>query len=468
MNTPRSANRNWTVIRPGRSGLSKLAGAANVILLAFGLCSCRPSSPEPVTVTFLDPPWLHDSNTSTSGLSGSLRERRLILDAAFQEFTQRTGIRVKHLPTPESPQDQLALIRNLLQKGAVTPDVYDLDVIWPGILSEYLIDLKPYFISELRSEAPEMLASYTVQGKVVGIPYRPYAGVLFYRTDLLRKYGYDRPPRTWDELEKMAFRIQKGERAKGEKDFWGFVWPGAAAEGLVCNALEWQVDEGGGRIIEDNGKISVNNPATIRAWERATRWVGWISPPSVTSYQELDAGNIFWISGRAAFFRGWATNEFLRNPPGVPFRDKAGVTSVPGGKTGRADTLGGFGLGVSRWSAHRPEAIKLVEFLTHREAQLEAVQSHSEIPTRPEAYELPTILKAYTRPGNQDEELAGKIVVRPSSITGKKYDDVAQAYIRAVHSVLTRESKAPEAAAALEKKLVEITGFETETPPKEF
>jgi hypothetical protein len=35
----------------------------------------------------------------------------------------------------------------------------------------------------------------------------------------------------------------------------------------------------------------------------------------------------------------------------------------------------------------------------------------------------------------------------------------------AVHSVLTREKTAPEAAAALEKKLVEITGFKTGPPP---
>ena len=71
-------------------------------------------------------------------------------------------------------------------------------------------------------------------------------GVLYYRSDLLHRYGYNTPPRTWDELERMAVRIQAGERARGEKDFWGFVWPGAAAEGLTCNALEWQMDAGAG------------------------------------------------------------------------------------------------------------------------------------------------------------------------------------------------------------------------------
>jgi len=51
-----------------------------------------------------------------------------------------------------------------------------------------------------------------------------------------------------DQLEKMAARIQQGQRAKGQKDFWGFVWQVRMAKNLTCNALEWQVSEGGGRM----------------------------------------------------------------------------------------------------------------------------------------------------------------------------------------------------------------------------
>ena len=143
--------------------------------------------------------------------------------------------------------------------------------------------------------------------------------------------GYRKPPRTWDELETMALRIQTGERARGAKNFWGFVWPGAATEALTCNALEWQASEGGGRIIEADRTVSVNNRNAIRAWERAAHWVGSISPPSVLSYQEWDTYNAFWVSGNAAFARGWS-GHVLDRPPDVLFRSKAGVTSVPGGQ----------------------------------------------------------------------------------------------------------------------------------------
>jgi trehalose/maltose transport system substrate-binding protein len=237
-------------------------------------------------VTVLDPEWSQPDE----------------LPAAQQEseaFTRETGILVKHLPVPETSLSQLGLWRKLLKEGGPTPDVLAIDVVWPGILDEYLIDLKPYAAEELSSEDPELVSSYTAGGKVVGLPYHTQIGVLAYRVDLLREYGYQHPPTTWDELEKMAARIQAGERAKGKKDFWGYLWQGAAAEGLTCNALECHVAEGGGRVIENDKTISVNNPAAIRAWQRAAHWIGWITPPGVVAYRELDSMNV-WNSGGAA------------------------------------------------------------------------------------------------------------------------------------------------------------------------
>ena len=84
-------------------------------------------------------------------------------------------------------------------------------MIWPGILGEYLVDLKPYFADELGSQDAELVANSTVKGRLVAMPYHNNIGALFYRVDLLKKYGYRAPPETWDELEKMSVRIQEGE-----------------------------------------------------------------------------------------------------------------------------------------------------------------------------------------------------------------------------------------------------------------
>src|SRR5215831_8390502 len=428
-----------------------------IIVLLFCIASgCRTPTPAPVAVTFLGAWWLQPDE-----LPRAERE--------FREFTRETGIAIQHPPVPETlfssldPPAQLDLLRRVLQEGGPSPDVLGIDVIWPGILADYLIDLRPDFATELSSQDTHLVSSYTVHSKVVAVPYHTQVGVLAFRTDLLRQYGYSHPPETWDELESMAARIQAGERARGRKDFWGYVWNGAATEGLTCNALEWQIAEGGGRIIEDDETISVNNPAVIRAWQRAARWVGRISPPGVVAYRETDSLNV-WDSGNAAFRRSWEWGYSLTHPHESPVRDRTGFTSLPGGRGGRVGTLGGFGLAVSRSSQHPREAVALIQFLVDRELQSKTSRSSPEQTAELQLYDLPQVLQAYA-PSSQFSQQSSRLVSRPSNVTGHAYEDVSRAYIQAVHSVLTGERSADVTAAALEKQLVAITGFKT-GPPK--
>src|SRR6202790_3175091 len=435
----------------GLSNSSEMVRPVCIVLL-FLLCEgcARPSAPEPVTLILLGE-W--SSKTFSD-------ERQLEL----QQFTRETGIHVSLIPGPESSWQRVLLWRELLETGAQGPDVYDMDVIWPGTLAEYFLDLKPYFGSEISAQFPATAAVYTVDHKVVAMAYRPDIGILYCRTDLLRQYGYREPPRMWDELESIAARIQAGERAKGKKQFWGFVWQGAADEALTCNALEWQAAEGGGRIIEEDQAISVNNPQAIRAWQRAARWVGSISPPAVFGYREWDSLNV-WVAGDAAFMRHWPSAYADSQAEGSPIRDKFDIALLPGGKAGRMGTLGGWGLAISRLSPHPHEALELVRYLTRRDVQVKRSRVLAQPPTLPELYNLPEVLESNPRFDVLSQAFRTGLVLRPSNVTGKKYQEVTDAYIQAVHSVLTREKNAPEAAAALQNELVHITGFKTGPPP---
>jgi trehalose/maltose transport system substrate-binding protein len=423
-------------------GRVRCVAYGGICLLGFVMQACdetSPSAPVP-TLTLIDQAW-------------SSREYQRRLNEELDQFTRQTGIRVEFLPAPETAAEQLATFRKLLEGGAKIPDVYGIDVIWPGILADYLLDLRGYIpMQEIQAHFSELIAANSVNGRLVALPINLNEGMLFYRVDLLRKYGYRAPPRTWEELEVMARRIQSGERANGNKDFWGFVWEGAPSEALTCNALEWQVSESGGTILDENGKVTVNNPQNIRAWDRAARWVGSISPPGVVTYQEWDAGNM-WQAGKAAFLRSWASEYIADRAPSCPIRNRFDMAPLPRGTAGMAGTLGGSGFGISRHSLHPREAAMLVRFLCSREEQVRRRPDSINAPSISQLYEEPEVLASNPQFPRVLEVFRKGVVLRPSRAAGKMYPEVSRAYWEAVHAVLTRQESATQAANELQDKL---------------
>lgn len=441
--------------QPERGAWREAQATLAMLCLALSAAGCRHAAPDPVTLSYFRLGWSQPDELPTA-------------EPLARKFIRETGIQLKNLPVPENTLDQLDLSRKLLQNGS-GPDVLGVDLIWSGVLAGDLSDLRPQLTSELPSLEPQLLPSYIVDGKLVAVPYSVQIGVLEYRTDLLREYGYDRPPQTWDELEKMALRIQTGERAKGRTDFWGYVWQGADAEALTCNALEWQASEGGGRIVENDHTISVNNPAAVRSWRRARHWIGWISPPAVVAYRELDTINVF-DAGGAAFNRVWGGGTITRKGLSRQLHWRSslaegttGYTGIPGGSAGQAGTLGGAGLAISRRSLHPAEAAALVRFLIQAEIQDNERQETPELGS-PQIYERSSISG---QQGSATSPSPGKlgVVSRPSAEAGSLYEQVSRAYIGAVHSVLMGQTSAPQAASGLEQDLVRITGFRI-GPPK--
>jgi len=406
-------------------------------------CNKEKQAAPDVVLTIIDQSWVDKTSQA-------------LLGEELQRFTQKTGIRVQIMPAPEVAVDQLETWRNLLDSRAKVPDVYGIDVIWPGILADHLVDLKAYVPEqEIAAHFPLLIKNNTVNGRLVALPNNLNEGLLFYRVDLLHKYGYSAPPKTWDELENMAKRIQAGERAKGNKDFWGYVWQGAPSEALTCNALEWQVSEGGGTILDEHGKVTVNNPQAISSWSMAARWVGSISPPGVTAYKEWDAFNV-WQAGNAAFMRNWPNAYVAVRDENSPTRDRVDIAPLPAGKAGSAATMGGQGYGVSRYSSHPREAAMLVRFLSSRDEQARRSRNFANPPTIPELYQDPEILAR--NPYFSTILLAFRqgAAVRPSTAAGKMYPDASRAYFEAVHAVLTHKKFPLQAAAELENELTEM------------
>jgi trehalose/maltose transport system substrate-binding protein len=380
----------------------------------------------------------------------------------FEQFTTEIGVEVEVFTTWGTGEDYLSGIQQALDAGSSEFDIFIIDVVWAGILAEHALDMSSYVTAEeAAAHIPAILENYTVDGKLVALPFQADAGVLYYRTDLLEKYGFDGPPATWDELEEMAAGIQAGERGEGNDEFWGFVWQGTTYEGLTCDALEWQVSHDGGRIIEPDGAITINNPGAVAAFERAAGWVGTISPPDSVEYDE-QISTAAWLNGNAAFMRNWPYVIHIGNNDDT-LKGRFGITVLPTDGETRAATLGGWALMVSKYSSRPDAAARLAQLLAGPEGQKQNTLVAGFLPTIEALYRDPEVLPA--QPHLADMlPVVQSAVPRPSTVTGAQYAEVSAAYYNHVHRILTAEVSAAEGVADLEAELIDITGFEARMP----
>jgi ABC-type sugar transport system, periplasmic component len=283
----------------------------------------------------------------------------------------------------------------------------------------------------------------------------PDAGVLYYRSDLLEKHGFEAPA-TWEELETAAAEIMEAERAEGNDGMWGFVYQGRAYEGLTCDALEWIDAYNGGTIVDEEGEITINNPQAIAAIDKAASWVGTIAPPGVLNYAEEEARGVF-QSGNAVFMRNWPYAWSLAQSDESPIKGNVGVVALPkGGEDGQnTGTLGGWQLAVSRYSDNPEVAADLVMYLTSYEEQKRRAIERSYNPTIAALYEDEEVLEAVPFFGSLYDTFTNA-VARPSKVTGEKYNRVSNAFWNAVHSVKSGQADAATALADLEGQLGSI------------
>ena len=175
------------------------------------------------------------------------------------------------------------------------------------------------------------MMSWTTE--LVAMPWFTDAGLLYYRKDLLEKYGR-KLPETWQEMTETARFIQKAERDAGNSRMWGYVFQGRAYEGLTVNALEWLDSFNAGTIVDLDGKITVNNPRAAEALTLAASWINDITPKGVLNYSEEECRGVF-QSGNAVFMRNWPYAWPLMNAKDSPVKDKIGVAPLLKGGRGR-------------------------------------------------------------------------------------------------------------------------------------
>jgi trehalose/maltose transport system substrate-binding protein len=383
-------------------------------------------------------------------------ELKLCTEGA-EAWAKQTGNEVKVISTPNSATERLALYQQLLAAKSPDIDVFQIDVIWPGILANHFVDLTGKIPADVvATHFKAIVDNNTVGGKLVAMPWFTDAGMLFYRKDLLEAAGKE-APKTWADLAATAKELQDQARAGGNDRMWGYVFQGKAYEGLTCNGLEWIDSWGGGTIVDADGKITVSNDKAAEAVAWAASAVGTIAPEGVLNYSEEEARGVF-QSGNAIFMRNWPYAWSLGQAADSPIKDKIGVAALPaGGPDGKpSGTLGGWQLAVSAYSPNPDLAVDLVAYLTSAAEQKRRAIDGAYNPTIEALYQDQEILTAVPFFGSLYEVFV-TAVARPSRVTGLKYNQVSSEFFNAVHEVLSKKAEAPASMSALEKKLDRVS-----------
>ena len=350
------------------------------------------------------------------------------------QFSKQTGIKVKLVPHPSNGTDAYQQLARNFSSHSSSIDVMMLDVIWPGAFAPYLVNLKPALGKQAKLHAAGIVANDTVNGKLVAMPWFGDFGILYYRKDLLKKYNISGPPATWAELGADAKKIQDGERSSNP-NFYGFVYQGNAYEGLTCDSLEWLASSGGGQFI-DGGKVTINNPKAAAILNLQKSWVGNIVPQAVTTYQEEDARNAF-DSGNAAFMRNWPYAYSASK--GTPVDGKFGVAVLPhSGKNPSVGTVGGWQLGVSKYSKHVGAATEFVRWMTSPAVERYDAIFNSNVPTIPAVATIPAVVK--TNPYLIPSIAKVTRVTRPARYLGTHYAQGSQAIYQGINQILNGKS----------------------------
>ena len=381
-------------------------------------------------------------------------------NAIAKEFNkEHSDIQVKLYTNPMDTNETFSLYTQIFEAKSGNFDVMQVDIAWFGSLAGNLADLNNNKgIEDLCKELfPHMVAACNINGKLIAVPWYAGAGGIFYRKDLLKKYNLNIPT-TWQELTKAAYIIQEGERKAGNQDFEGFIWQGKAYEGLTCNALEWIHSFGGGRIISEDKKVTLDNPKAVAALQMASNWVGTITPEGVAQFTEDESLRVF-QSGNAAFLRSWPYVYSLVQEKGSAIRNKVGVMRIPSTDPQLRKGIGSFEcLAINKYTKHRKEAETVLLYFSNKKALTTRALIGGLCPPMPSLYKDKELLKK--RPELSILfSLFENTFRAPQNETGVNYNQVSTIFYKAVYSVITHKKDAATALSEAAKQISQVTGF---------
>ncbi|MDG5816218.1 ABC transporter substrate-binding protein [Chitinispirillales bacterium ANBcel5] len=376
-------------------------------------------------------------------------------ESVVETFEEETGIAVRLIrQTTDTDQRKQSIILALRGRRS-DPDVMLVDVAWIGQLaaSGWLMPLNDYNIDTQPFFSPVISLANTYEESLIGLPLYVDGGLLYYRKDLLEKYGYDSPPQTWEQLLEMAKTVQNGER-EHNSDFWGYVWQGAQYEGLICNALETFVSAGGG-ILDSHGNSITSTEENVKALEFMISLIHEhaVSPPNTFTDMKEEEVRMTFQAGNTLFQRNWPYAWGLHNAKDSEIKGKVAIAPLPSFPEHQsAATLGGWHAVVSAYSDMPEEAVQFLQYITSYDVQKDMTLNLGWNPGRSDLYENETIQSSAPHLVELKPVFEGAV---PRPVV-PYYSEISQILQKQINAALAGQVSAAQALENADKGIVNL------------
>lgn len=266
------------------------------------------------------------------------------------------------------------------------PDVFQLGNTWiPQFAQlEGILELN-HFLNNSRvvkkeNYFPGIWDTNIIDTLVYGIPWYIDTRVLFFRTDVLKKAGFDYPPKTWDELYFISKKIKS--LFKGEEKYAIYIPTNEWANFIIFGL------QNGAEILRDNNCYgNFSSEKFLQAFSYLIKFYKeGLTPLGVSQvtnvYQAFAEGYFaMYISGP------WNIPEFKKWMKGN-LKDKWMTAALPGPnlQVKGVSLAGGSSLVVSKKSKHKANAWRLIEYLSKSDTQIDFYRLLNDLPAVKEAW----------------------------------------------------------------------------------
>ena len=380
-----------------------------------------------------------------------------VIGPILEQFTAETGIQTELEEGGATSEVRDQYLSTILTSRSGDIDLYLMDVVNPPqyAAAGWAEPLDDYFESpEAEQEFLEpfldsVVEANTVDGQLYGVPGWTDAQFLYYRQDLLDKYGFE-PPKSWEELKTQALAITEGE---GDPNLQGFNYQGAAIEGTNCTFLEalWTA---GGNWQADDGTVTVDSDAgqTALAWYDETLSSG-ITKPGIAE-ETTDLSRQAFQAGDVVFMLNWGYAwAHFQEDDDSEVKGAVRVAPLPAfGDNSSATCVGGFQWAMNPFSDNKDEAFQVMQYMASYDSQRQLAIAASHIPARDALYQDQEVLAAAPQFGQFFDVIKN---ARPRPLT-PFYSEVSELIRTNMNAFFARAQDADTTLSEMQSGLTDI------------